>query len=498
MATAAKMKPSPNLPKGLVLPTERGLFYGGAWHAPLSKKQVPCISPATGEVLCDVAEAGANDVDRAVRAAHAAFAGWRKVKPLERAALLRRIAALLRDHVEELALLDAADCGNPVREMTGDVKAAAMALDYFAGLVTEMKGETIPMGEGVVNYTLREPLGVVARIIPFNHPLMFAAMKAAAPLAAGNTLVLKPPEQSPLTALRLAELIDGILPPGVFNVLPGGRECGAALASHPLVAKVALIGSVPTGKAVLRAAADGVKPVSLELGGKNALIVYPDADVKKATAGAVRGMNFTWCGQSCGSTSRAFLHANVHDQVLDGIVAACKALKPSLPTDMACNMGAIVSREQLERVKRYVAWGKEDGARLVAGGKEPDDPRLRNGFFFEPTVFAGVTPQMRIGREEIFGPVLSVLKWNDEEEMLAKVNAVDYGLTASIWTRDLTTAHRAAGRVQAGYVWVNNSGAHFLGAPFGGYKQSGLGREECLDELLSYTQIKNVNITLDD
>ncbi len=480
----------------LVLPQHRDLFYGGAWHKPLTDGRAPSINPATGETLCEVAQAGAEDAALAVAAAAAAFPAWRATRPLERAAKLREVAAILRAHADELALLDAADCGNPVREMVSDVMAGATGCEYFAGLVTELKGETVPMGDAMVNYTLREPLGVVARIIPYNHPIMFAAVKSAGPLAAGNTVILKPPEQAPLSSLRFAELIAAVLPPGVFNVLPGGRDCGAALASDPKVAKVALIGSVPTGRAVLRAAADTIKPVGLELGGKNALIVFPDADLERAATGAVRGMNFTWAGQSCGSTSRAFLHESIHDRVLARIVDGVAAHRPGLPTEMDCTMGALVSREQRDKVLRYIAWGKEDGARLVAGGKPPDDPRLANGFFVEPTVFADVTPGMRIAREEIFGPVLSVFKWLDEATMLQQVNAVEVGLTCSIWTRDLAIAHRMASRVEAGYVWINNAGPHFLAAPFGGYKQSGLGREECLDELLSYTQVKNVNVAL--
>lgn len=481
----------------VALPQRRGLFYGGAWHAAKSGRQRPSLSPATGEDLGTVAEAGAEDVELAIAAATEAFKSWRRREPFERAEKLREIAAILREHAEELALIDAIDCGNPVREMIGDVKVAAWAVDFFAGLVTEMKGETIPMGPSQLNYSVREPLGVVAKIIPYNHPLMFAATKSAAPLAAGNTIIVKPSEQAPLSALRLAELIEPVLPAGVFNVLTGGRECGAALAGHRGIAKISLIGSVPTGKAILRAAADTIKPVALELGGKNALIVCPDADVRSAIAGIVRGMNFTWAGQSCGSTSRAFVHERLYDEVLAGIVEESRLYQPGLPTDMNCTMGSLASRELYEKVMRYIEWGRQDGARLIVGGKRPEDPRLANGFFIEPTIFADVTPAMRIAREEIFGPVLSVFKWRDEAAMIEEVNGVDYGLTGAIFTRDLATAHRLAGQVQAGYVWVNQSSAHFRGAAFGGYKHSGLGREECFEELIAYTQTKNVNVLIE-
>jgi len=491
--------PQKDLSPAAIMPQHHDLYYGGCWHSPRAGTYVDTINPANGEAIIAVAQAGAEDVHAAVRAASDAFALWRKVKPLERARLLKEAAAVLRAHAEELAMLDALNTGNPVAEMVGDVRTAATMLEYFAGLVTEVKGTTIPMGEDSVNFTVREPLGVVARIVAYNHPLMFTAMKSAAPLAAGNTVVMKPPEQAPLSALKMAELIGDLFPPGVFNVLPGGTECGQALASHPLVRKVTLIGSVSTGKAIMRTGADTLKPVLLELGGKNALIVYPDADLEQVIVGAVRGMNFTWAGQSCGSTSRLFLHASIHDRVLEGVVKLVREKHtPGMPTDWSTTMGPLVSRVQFEKVMNYIRWGKEEGARLVTGGTSPADPTLAKGFFIEPTIFADVTPSMRLAKEEIFGPVLSVLKWTEEEELFEHVNAVEYGLTASIWTRNLVTAHRAASRVQAGYVWINHSGQHFLGAPFGGFKQSGIGREECIEELLEFTQIKNVHVHLGD
>jgi betaine-aldehyde dehydrogenase len=393
-------------------------------------------------------------------------------------------------------MIDAADCGNPVTEMVSDAMVAAAQMEFFAGLVTEMKGSSIPMGPDSVNFSVREPLGVVGRIIPFNHPFMFCAGKAAAPLAAGNTIVTKPPEQAPLSSLRLAELIGGILPPGVFNVVPGGREAGQRLASHPDVAKIALIGSVPTGRAVMKAASDTLKGIILELGGKNALIAYPDSDPDEVAGALVGGMNFTWCGQSCGSTSRAFLHEKLHDAVLERVKEKIKHFKPGIPTEPATTMGAIISKVQYDRVMSYIEAGKNEGARVVYGGKRPDDPALKNGFYIEPTVFADVDMSMRIAKEEIFGPVVSVIKWSDESRMLDQVNSVEYGLTCSIWTNDLTTAHRTAAAVEAGYVWINEFSKHFLGAPFGGYKQSGVGREESIDELLAFTQEKNIHVKL--
>jgi len=492
MTTA--VKPA-SLPQSIALPKNRDNFYGGAWHKPKSGRHVDVLNPGTGETLGQVADSGAADVDAAVSAAKAAFKEWRRVLPLERAKMLRRIAEVLRQNANELAMIDAADCGNPVREMVHDAMIAAAQCEFFAGFVTEMKGDTIPMGPDVVNFSLREPLGVVGRIIPFNHPFMFCAGKSAAPLAAGNTVVLKPPEQAPLSSLRLAELIDGILPPGVFNVVPGGKEVGAALASHKDVAKVALIGSVPTGRAVMRAAADTLKQVMLELGGKNALIAYPDADPDDVAGAVIAGMNFTWCGQSCGSTSRAFLHEKIYDAVIARLKEKIKAFKPGIPTDPNTSMGAIISKTQFDRVMSYIASAKEEGAELISGGGPPSNPALAKGFYIEPTVFA-VTPKNRIAREEIFGPVLGVFKWSDAAKMLEEVNAVEYGLTCSIWTNDISTAHRTAMNVDAGFVWINEVGKHFLGAPFGGFKQSGIGREECFDEMFSFTQEKNIHVRL--
>jgi betaine-aldehyde dehydrogenase len=480
----------------LVLPARQGLYYGGAWHGPRLGRAGRIENPGTGESLADVAVASPEDVDTVVAAARSGFASWREVTPLERGRILREVAQIIRRNGPELAMLDSADSGNPYREMLPDAESAAAFVDFFAGLVTEMKGSSVPMGPDRVNFTVREPLGVVVRILPFNHPLLFCAGKSAAILAAGNSVIVKPPEQAPLSALRLAELAGHLFPAGVFNVIPGDREVAAALAAHPGVAKVALVGSVAAGRAVLRAAADTVKPALLELGGKNALIAFPDADPDAVANAVVRGMNFGWCGQSCGSTSRAFIHEDIHDAVVTRVQDLVRAFQPGLPTDPATTMGAIVSHAQYERVLHYIRTAREEGARLVSGGERPSSPALAKGHFIQPTVFSEVTSQMTIAREEIFGPVLAILRWRDEAVMLNEVNRPHYGLTCSIWTKDLVTAHRTVQRVEAGFVWVNEVGRHFLGAPFGGYKQSGLGREECLDELLAFTQEKNVHIRL--
>lgn len=492
------MADSPNAvqPDGRsVLPGHRGLFYGGRWHEAEHGASWDLFSPGDGAGLGVCADASDRDVDAAVAAAHAAWLQWRDLKPLDRAGMLRRAAAVIRSHSAELALIDAYDGGNAVTPMSGDIEMAAQLLEFFAGLVSEIKGETIPMGHDRFNFTLRQPLGVVVRIGAFNHPIMFSAGKVAAPLAAGNTVIVKPPEQAPLSTLRLAELWQDVFPPGVFSVVTGkGVEVGQALVRHPDVAKVALIGSVAAGRAVMRAASDRLKPVLLELGGKNALIAFPDCEIAEVADAIVAGMNFAWCGQSCGSTSRAFVHEAIHDRVLDAVLARLPFFRPGLPQLPETTMGAIVDARQHRRILEYIGYGTEGGATLAYGGQVPDDPALARGLFVQPTVFSDVTAGMRIAREEIFGPVLSVLRWKDEAEMLSQVNDLEYGLTSSIWTNDLSTALRVSHQVEAGYVWVNEVARHFVAAPFGGFKQSSTGREECLDELISFTQNKNVHV----
>jgi betaine-aldehyde dehydrogenase len=477
------------------LPVNRGLYYGGEWHEGLTWRRHAVSSPATQALLGEVVWAESEDVDAAVRAALAGFEVWKRTPPLRRAATLQQAAAVLRQHRDELALIDAIDGGNPVRELMRDIEVGAFGMEWFAGQILSLKGEVIPMPDGQLNYTLRQPMGVVARISAFNHPLLFAAMKIGAPLAAGNAVIVKSPDQAPLSTLRLAEIIGPLFPPGVFNVLSGGRACGEAIVTHPGIAKIGLIGSAPTGRAILRAAADGMKRVTLELGGKNALVAYADTDPLKVAKGIIAGMNFAWCGQSCGSTSRAFLHASLHDEVLAHIKSMAETVKPGDPIDPDTEMGCLISQQHLDKVAGYIASGKEEGASLVTGGKAPEGEVFENGAFLLPTIFSDVKPHMKIAREEIFGPVLSVLRWDDPDEMIAAVNDVEYGLTAAAWTNDLNSAMHFATEVQAGFVWINNSSQHFLGAPFGGVKQSGLGREEGLGELFDCTEIKNVNIT---
>jgi betaine-aldehyde dehydrogenase len=480
-----------------VLPTHRDLYYGGGWHEP-EGGYAATLNPAKQMVLAEVAVANGRDVDLAVEAAQRGYLAWRQVPAVEKGRMLREIASRLREHADELALLDAANCGNPVKEMARDAIIAADQIDYYAGLVHEVKGETNPTKNNALNYSVREPLGVVVRLVAYNHPLMFAAGKIAPVLAAGNSVIVKAPAQAPLSTLRFAEIIHGILPEGVFNVVTGGQECGESLVKHPLVKKVALIGAVPTGVAVLRNAAEKVMPVALELGGKNPLIICPDADVGTAIRGAIAGMNFTWAGQSCGSTSRCFVHESLYHKVIEGIAKLLPTLhRCGDPTDPSTTMGCLISEAQFKKVEQYIRLAKDEGAVLITGGGRPQADHLSKGWFIEPTVFADVTPSMRIFREEVFGPILSISQWKDEDQLIADVNSVEYGLTASIWTKELSTAHRLASRIEAGYIWINTSSAHYLGTNFGGYKKSGLGREEGLEELLAYTQSKNIHVSLE-
>jgi betaine-aldehyde dehydrogenase len=477
------------------LPTHRDLYIGGQWVKPQGG-YAETFNPATGESLGNAPNANAADIDAAAQAAHKAFLEWRNVKPTDRAALMRKVSAVIRANAEEFALIDSLNCGNPINALRRDITNAAAAIDYFAGLVLQIHGNNIPLGQDMFNVTERVPIGVVGRIVAYNHPFAFFAAKFGAVLGAGCTMVAKAAYQAPLSAYRLMELIDGILPPGVVNVVSGGVECGQAMVAHPLIPKMSLVGSPATGRAIAKGAADRLKHVELELGGKNALIVYPDADIKKAIKFAISGMNFSWCGQSCGSMSRLMVHESVYDEVLKAVVDGISKIKPGNPLDEDCKMGALISKAQFDKVASYVEIAKKDGAKLMTGGKPSDDPKLKGGFFFEPTVFADVTQNMRIANEEVFGPILSVMKWSDEEKMLADVNAVEYGLTGAVFSQNITTAIRTARRIDSGYVWINTAGGQALGTPYGGMKQSGYGRDKVIEEMLSNTHVKNIAIAL--
>ncbi|MBS1888525.1 MAG: aldehyde dehydrogenase family protein [Actinobacteria bacterium] len=471
------------------------MLIGGERCAAAAGETLPAHNPATGELLGRFPRGRAEDVDRAVAAATAAFPAWRAMAATGRAACLEALADRVEEGAEELAALDVADNGSPIKEMRNDAHIAVAQMRYFAGLALQLRGETIPTTSDRVNYTLREPFGVVGRIIPFNHPLMFAASKIAAPLIAGNTVVLKPSEHTSLSALRLAEMIAETFPAGVLNVVTGlGAEAGDALVAHPGVRRLAFIGSVAIGLSIQRRAAERVvKSVTLELGGKNPIAVFPDADLERAVDGAVRGMNFTWQGQSCGSTSRLLVHESLHDEFVERLAARLEGMRSGPPADESTDTGAIVHQGQYEKVLSYLELGRAEGAEVRAGG----GPVAVEGMaerFVRPTLFAGVEPDSRLAQEEIFGPVLTAIKFRDYEEAVAIANSVSYGLTAAVFTGDLRIAHSFARDVEAGYVWVNDSSRHFLGAPYGGVKNSGVGREEGIEELQSYAEPKNVNV----
>ncbi|TDD70314.1 aldehyde dehydrogenase family protein [Actinomadura darangshiensis] len=451
--------------------------------------------PSTERPLAHVPDGDAEDVDRAYRAAAAAAPGWRATAPRARARTVRELARVLRANAEELARLDVHDLGSPYPMMLLDVERAADSLDLFADWALQLTGEVIPASAEHLHYTLREPYGVVARILPFNHPVMFAAGKIAAPLMAGNTVLVKPAHQTPLSALRTGELFADVLPPGVLNVVSGaGPATGAAISAHPGIRRIAFIGSESVGRAIQAdAARAAVKHVTMELGGKNAMVVFPDADLEAAADGAVRGMNFTAStGQSCGSTSRLLVHRDIAADLTDRLRARMTALRVGHPLDPDTDVGPLVSADQYRKVLDHLDRARRDGATTLCGGTRP--PGLDAGHFIAPTLLTGVRPDMDAANQEIFGPVLSVLPFGTEDEAIRLANSVDYGLTASVWTNDLTCAHRLAVALEAGFVWVNGASQHFPGVPYGGVKASGLGREESLDELLGFTQTKAVTV----
>ncbi|MEV0388294.1 aldehyde dehydrogenase family protein [Nonomuraea sp. NPDC050643] len=471
------------------------LLIGGEPVPAVSGRRYPSVDPSTEEPIALVPDGGAEDVEAAYRAAARAFPSWRATPPRARAARLRDLARVLRGNREELATLDALDLGSPYREMLLDVDRAADSLDLFADCALELRGEVIPASADHLHYTTREPYGVVGRILPFNHPIMFAAGKIAAPLVAGNTVIVKPAHQTPLSALRMGELFADLLPPGVLNIVTGaGPEPGIAIAAHPGIRRIAFIGGERTGRAVQRTAAEAaVKHVTLELGGKNAMVVFPDADLEAAARSAVKGMNLTaGSGQSCGSTSRLLLHTAIADTVTDRVRTLMSALKVGPALDPDTDVGPLVSAEHAARVLAHLRTARKEGAVVATGGGRPG--HLARGYFVEPTLLTGVRPDMTAANEEIFGPVLSVLTFAAEQEALRLANAVEYGLTAAVWTRDLTRAHRFAAAFEAGFVWVNGSSQHFPGVPYGGVKASGVGREESVEELIGFTQTKAVTV----
>jgi acyl-CoA reductase-like NAD-dependent aldehyde dehydrogenase len=475
------------------LPPPR-LWIGGQWVEPEGGKTFTTENPATEEALSEVGSASGNDVDRAVAAAKAALQGdWQKLSARERGRLLWKIADALEARIDEFALLETLDNGKPIFESRYvDIPAAIDALRYFAGWADKVTGETLPVsGPFVLAYTLREPIGVIAAITPWNFPIIQALWKIAPALACGNTVIHKPASYTPLTALKFAELAtEAGLPPGVLNVLPGrGAEVGNALVAHPDVAKITFTGSTEVGRDIMRGAAGTIKRVTLELGGKSPNIVFADADLDAAVKGAYTGI-FYGKGEVCAAGSRLFVERSVHDALLEKLVERTKKLAPGDPLDPKTRLGALVSGKQRETVLSYVESGRSEGAQVVAGGEAATVGG--KGFFMQPTILDACRNDMRVAQEEIFGPVLVTIPFDDVKEAVALANDSIFGLAAGVWTRDIGKAHQVARELQAGTVWINQYNWYDSGAPFGGYKQSGFGRELGKQALEYYTESKTV------
>jgi betaine-aldehyde dehydrogenase len=456
---------------------------------PAGSGRITVLEPALGTAMDDVAAAGDDDVHAAVAAAAAAFPHWSRLTAVARADLLFRFADLVRSRAEELATLEARNVGKPIGDARWEAGHVADTLRYYAGAADKFFGETIPVSKGGLDITLRDPLGVVGLIVPWNFPMVIATWKLAPALATGNTVVLKPASLTPLTALRLGELaLEAGLPPGVVNVIPGpGTRVGALLAAHPDVAKIGFTGETATGRAILQASAPTMKRVSLELGGKSPNVIFGDVDIAVAARHAVDSV-FANAGQDCCARSRVIVERSIYPALVEAMTAAAESLRLGDPLDPATAMGPLVSAAQRERTEEYVALGQSEGARLVSGGSRPD----RAGFFLSPAIFADARPRMRIVDEEIFGPVVTVMPFDTEEEAIALANDSIYGLSGSLWTSDLKRGLRVAREIRTGVLSVNSSSSVHLQAPFGGYRQSGLGRELGMHAMDSYSEIKNI------
>ena len=455
------------------------------------------FDPSSGKQLATVAKATRDDVGRAVASAQNAMASktWGGIAPAERGRIMIRIAQTLRDRAEELATLESRDNGKPLRQARTDVQVAARYFEFFAGIADKIMGNTIPLGPGFLDFTVREPIGVSAQIVPWNYPIQIGARGVAPALAAGCAVVLKPSSEAPMTALRLGEIgLECGLPPGALNVIPGtGSEAGVALASHPDINQLTFTGSVDVGVGVAKLAAENVVPVVMELGGKSPNIVFADADLDLAAQGVANAI-FQNAGQTCSAGSRLLVEKAAHAALVAKLADRAKAMRIG-PGVSDPDMGPIISKKQLETVERYVSVGKQEGASVAAGGQRPSDPSLGGGYYFQPTLLDRVTPDMRVAQEEIFGPVLAMIEFNELDEAAEIANRSQYGLVSGIWTRDINKAMSLASRIKAGQVYINTYGAGGgVELPFGGYKKSGYGREKGLESLASYTQVKNVCI----
>ena len=476
------------------------MMIGGEQVEAADGQTFDVVNPATGSIIASAPLGGREDVDRAVAAARKAFddpKGWATWAAGKRGRTLAKFAALVKGNSEELAQLETANGGKPITSSRGEVVGASLVFDYYAGAANKVFGQTIPVSKPGIDMTLREPIGVVGLIIPWNFPILMASWKLGPALAAGNACILKPASYTPLTAIRLGELaLEAGIPAGILNVVTGpGGSAGASIAAHPGVGKIAFTGETTTGQEIMRLASSNVKKISLELGGKSPNIVFADADLKKFAKESPYSV-FDNCGQDCCARSRILVERSVHDEVVELFAAATRNVKVGDPLDDATEIGTLVSAKQRDRVKDYIEIGLGEGANIVVGGVAPDDPALAAGAYLMPTVFDGVTNEMRIAKEEIFGPVVSVIPFDTEEEALRLANATPYGLSGSIWSRDIGRALRAAKALQAGVISINSNSSVHTEAPFGGYKMSGIGRELGMSALDLYTETKNVFIDL--
>ncbi|MFC9549974.1 aldehyde dehydrogenase family protein [Rhodococcus sp. NPDC056960] len=481
----------------LTTATKVAQLIGGEWAASDSGNWIEVENPARREVLALVPESGESDVNRAVAAAKAAFGPWKALPARERGALLIKIGDKIAENAEELARIIASETGNALRtQARGEAASGADIFRFYGQIASEQKGETLPFGENLVSYTVREPIGVVGAIVPWNAPVTLSSLKIAMALAMGNTLVLKTAELAPLAVLKLAEWAHDVLPAGVLNVLTGsGMKVGVPLSKHPDVAKLTFTGSTGVGKEILAAAADRIVPVTLELGGKSPAIVFPDSDDDATVDGVIAGMRFTRQGQSCTAGSRLYLHEDIFESFLEKLKNKLATFKIGDPLDEATDIGAIVSEKQFDTVCRYITSGIEQGGTVITGG--PERPFEGDGFFVSPTVITGAGPDWDITREEVFGPVLVVIPWNDEDEVVAAANDSAYGLAGYVWAKDITKAIRTANALEVGWIQINRGGGQLPGMSYGGIKQSGLGREYSIDGALeSFTQVKNITIAV--
>ncbi|WZL73023.1 aldehyde dehydrogenase family protein [Clostridiaceae bacterium 35-E11] len=478
------------------LQKEYHLFINGQFKPSESGDRILTRNPANGEMLAFVSVADEKDVDQAVEAAQNAFEDWKATSAQERANILLRLADRVEENLTFLAIIESLDNGKPLREAREDMMTIADQFRYFAGCIRSQEGRYIQHNQAAFSILIHEPLGVIAQIVPWNFPLLIAVWKIVPALAAGNTVVIKPASNTPLSILEFARLTQDILPPGVLNVIPGlGTKCGEALLKHRNINKITFTGSTEVGKHIGKIAAESILPTTLELGGKSANIIFPDAPIKKAIEGAAIGILYNQ-GQVCSAGSRLFVHEEVYDEVIEGLKKIFMEIKIGDPLDPDVQMGPLIDEKQLQKVLAYVEIGKKEGATLIYGGQRVEDETLKNGFYIQPTLFTNVTNDMKIAQEEIFGPVLVVIKFREEQEVIDMANHSPYGLVGAVWSKDINRAIRVAKSIDTGTMWINEFNLVPAHSPFGGYKKSGYGRESHKMALKDYSQVKNIYISL--